>query len=137
MFLTTHLSQQSGMVVVHFDESRRLLGDIAPGGTVLSAEQADTLAALTGADVVITGLIHDYGRVRWQTGQRAGSCMSQQPQRWSDLPRPGIPQRSVSILPSMRPRIFRSGMAERRYLDGYSDPCVCMLTWCKPGTVVD
>lgn len=66
MFLTTHLSQQSGMVVVPFDEVRRLLGDIAPGGTVLSAEQADTLAALTDADVVITGLIHDYGRVRWQ-----------------------------------------------------------------------
>ena len=66
LFLTTHLSQQSGMVVVPFDESRRFLGDIAPGGTALNAEQAGTLATLTGADVVITGLIHDYGRVRWQ-----------------------------------------------------------------------
>jgi len=66
LFLTTHLSQQSGMVVVPFDESRRFLGDIAPGGTALNAEQAGTLASLTGADVVITGLIHDYGRVRWQ-----------------------------------------------------------------------
>ena len=65
-FLTTHLSQQSGMVVVPFDESRRFLGDIAPGGTALNAEQAGTLATLTGADVVVTGLIHDYGRVRWQ-----------------------------------------------------------------------
>ncbi len=66
MFLTTHLSQQSGVVVVSFDEVRRLMGNIAPGGTSLSVEQADRLASRTGADVVITSLIHDYGRVRWQ-----------------------------------------------------------------------
>jgi hypothetical protein len=66
MFLTTHLSQQSGVVVVNFDEVRRIMGDVAPGGVALSVEQADTLAARTGADVVVTGLIHDYGRVRWQ-----------------------------------------------------------------------
>ena len=66
LFLTTQLAQQKGMAVVAFDETRRLLSDVAPGGTALSAEQVDTLAARSGADMVITGLIHDYGRVRWQ-----------------------------------------------------------------------
>ncbi len=66
MFLTTHLSQLSGIEVVAFDETRRLLADIVPDGSALSVEQAGTLAARTGADMVIAGLIHDYGRVRWQ-----------------------------------------------------------------------
>lgn len=66
LFLTQHLAQQDGMVVVPFDETRRILADLAPTGTPLTGEQLDALAAKTGADVAITGLIHDYGRVRWQ-----------------------------------------------------------------------
>jgi hypothetical protein len=65
-FLTEQLAHQSGLVVVPFDETRRMLADVAPAGTPLTAEQIDALASQSGADVVITGLIHDYGRVRWQ-----------------------------------------------------------------------
>lgn len=49
-----------------FTEARRLLADIAPAGMPLSDKQALALAYQTGADYVITGLIHDYGAVRWQ-----------------------------------------------------------------------
>ncbi|MET0513965.1 MAG: hypothetical protein ABW047_01360, partial [Nitrospiraceae bacterium] len=125
-FLTTHLSQLSGIEVVPFDETRRLLADIVPDGSALNAEQADTLAARTGADMVIAGLIHDYGRVRWQywtTGWlmhvAAATTLLQ----------------SVSTLPSMRPRIFRCGTAGPRYLGGLSVRSVYMRTLCKPEIV--
>jgi len=65
-FLTEALAHQSGLVVIPFYETRRMMADLAPAGTPLTAEQVDALAAQSGADVVITGLIHDYGRVRWQ-----------------------------------------------------------------------
>ncbi len=64
--LTEQMAHQSGLAVVPFDETRRMLADIAPSGTPLTAEQIDALAAQSRADVVITGLIHDYGKVRWQ-----------------------------------------------------------------------
>jgi hypothetical protein len=65
-FLTEALAHQSGLVVIPFDETRRMMADIAPAGTPLTAEQVDALAAQSGTDVVLTGLIHDYGQVRWQ-----------------------------------------------------------------------
>lgn len=65
-FLTAALAHQSGLVVIPFDETCRIMADLAPAGTPLTAEQVDALAAQSGADVVIAGLIHDYGRVRWQ-----------------------------------------------------------------------
>jgi hypothetical protein len=65
-FLTEALAHQSELVVIPFDETRRMMADLAPAGTPLTAEQVDALAAVTGADVVLTGLIHDYGQVRWQ-----------------------------------------------------------------------
>jgi hypothetical protein len=65
-FLTEELAHQSGLVLVPFEETRRRLADLAPTGTPLTAEQIDALASQSGADVVITGLIHDYGQVRWQ-----------------------------------------------------------------------
>ena len=43
-----------------------MLADLAPAGIPLTADQVDALASQIGADVVITGLIHDYGKVRWQ-----------------------------------------------------------------------
>lgn len=65
-FLTEQLALQHELVVVPFDETRRMLADLAPAGIPLTAEQIDALASQTGADVVVTGLIHDYGKVRWQ-----------------------------------------------------------------------
>ena len=65
-FLTEQLALQSGLVVIPFEETRRRLADLAPTGVPLTAEQVDALASQSGADVVITGLIHDYGQVRWQ-----------------------------------------------------------------------
>jgi hypothetical protein len=65
-YLTEQLAHQSGLAVVPFDETRRIMADLAPTGTPLTAEQVDALASLSGADVVLTGLIHDYGQVRWQ-----------------------------------------------------------------------
>lgn len=65
-FLTEQLALQHELVVVPFDETRRMLADLAPAGMPLTAEQIDALASHSGADVVITGLIHDYGQVRWQ-----------------------------------------------------------------------
>lgn len=63
---TEHLSQQPRIRVIPFDETRRLLADIAPAGTPLTEEQVQHLGEQTGADHVVTGLIHDYGAVRWQ-----------------------------------------------------------------------
>ena len=65
-FLTEHFARQSGFVVVSFDEARRILAGLAPPGTLLTDEQVRTLGYQTGADIVVTGLIHDYGAVRWQ-----------------------------------------------------------------------
>jgi hypothetical protein len=65
-FLTEQLAHQRGLVVVPFNETRRMLADLAPTGAPLTADQVDALASQSEADVVITGLIHDYGRVRWQ-----------------------------------------------------------------------
>jgi hypothetical protein len=65
-FLTEHLARQSGLVVVPFDETRRLLADLAPLGPPLTDDQLKALGKQSGADVVVTALIHDYGVVRWQ-----------------------------------------------------------------------
>jgi hypothetical protein len=65
-FLTEQLGHQDGLTVFPFDDTRRLMADLAPPGTPLTTEQIDALAASSGADVVLTGLIHDYGHVRWQ-----------------------------------------------------------------------
>lgn len=65
-FLTEHFARQSGFIVVPFDETRRMLADLAPSGTMLAEEQVRTLGDQTGADIVVTGHIRDYGKVRWQ-----------------------------------------------------------------------
>lgn len=65
-FLTDHLARQSGLLVVPFDETRRLLADLAPLGPPLSDDQLKALSKQSGADVVVTALIHDYAVVRWQ-----------------------------------------------------------------------
>jgi hypothetical protein len=65
-FLTEELTRKSELIVVPFEETRRMLADLVPAGTVLTPAQLQTLAAQSGADIVLAGLIHDYGRVRWQ-----------------------------------------------------------------------
>jgi hypothetical protein len=65
-YLTETFSHHDGFMVVPFNETRRLLADLTLAGTSLTDEQSALLADQTGADYVITGLIHDYGAVRWQ-----------------------------------------------------------------------
>lgn len=65
-FLTEELAKHQGIRVVPFDETRRLLADIASTGTPLTEAQIQTFGRQAGADHVVTGLIHDYGKVRWQ-----------------------------------------------------------------------
>jgi hypothetical protein len=64
--VTEKLAAYQGIRVIPFDETRRLLADIASAGTPLTEAQIQTLGQQTGADHVVTGLIHDYGKVRWQ-----------------------------------------------------------------------
>jgi len=64
--LTENLARQEGLRVVPFAETRRLLADLAPSGTKLEETQLRELANQTGAEFVITVVIHDYGVVRWQ-----------------------------------------------------------------------
>ena len=64
--LTEELAKQPGIRVIPFDVTRRLLADIAPAGQRLTDAQVQSLGQQVGADHVVTGLIHDFGRVRWQ-----------------------------------------------------------------------
>lgn len=64
--LTEELAKHPGIRVIPFDETRRLLGDISSTGKQLTEDQIQALGQQTGADHVVTGLIHDYGKVRWQ-----------------------------------------------------------------------
>ncbi|MGH7207744.1 MAG: hypothetical protein ACREI2_16215, partial [Nitrospiraceae bacterium] len=64
--LTEHLARQNGLVVVPFDETRRLMADLGPLDLPLTDDQLKALGKQSGADVVVTALIHDYGVVRWQ-----------------------------------------------------------------------
>jgi hypothetical protein len=63
---TEELAKHPGIRVVPFHETRRLLADIPSGGKPLTDAQVQALGHQTGADLVITGLIHDYGKVRWE-----------------------------------------------------------------------
>ena len=63
---TEQLATHPGIRVIPFDETRRLLADIRSDGKPLTEAQIQTLGQQTGADHVVTGLIHDYGAVRWQ-----------------------------------------------------------------------
>src|SRR5262249_47097961 len=65
-FLTEELAKIPGIRVIPFEETRRLLPDIRSSPQPLTDAQIQALGRETGADHVVTGLIHDYGRVRWQ-----------------------------------------------------------------------
>ncbi len=63
---TEHLSEQKNFLVAPFDEARKLQADLVMPHTPLTDAQISELGRRSGADIVITGLIHDYGAVRWQ-----------------------------------------------------------------------
>ena len=64
--LTEELAKHPGIRVIPFDETRRLLADIASAEKPLTEAQIQAFGRQTGADHVLTGIIHDYGKVRWQ-----------------------------------------------------------------------
>lgn len=64
--LTEALSNQKGFAVIPFEEARRLQADLVTPHTLLTDAQIRELGRRAGADIVIAGLIHDYGAVRWQ-----------------------------------------------------------------------
>lgn len=60
------LAQQPGFSVVPFAEARRMRANLDSTQKELDATQLHTLGAQTGADVVLSGHIFDFGKVRWQ-----------------------------------------------------------------------
>ena len=65
-FLTEQLSAQPGFQVLPFAETRRLFGNLGFRRERLSDVQLRALADESGADIIVTGRIPDYGAVRWQ-----------------------------------------------------------------------
>jgi hypothetical protein len=65
-FLTEELAKIPGIHVIPFEQTRLLLPDLRSSRDTLADAQVQALGRQTGADHVVTGLIHDYGRVRWQ-----------------------------------------------------------------------
>ena len=64
--MTEQLATQSGFRVVPFDEARRMVNNLGVARERLSDAQVRALADESGADLIVTGRIPDYGAVRWQ-----------------------------------------------------------------------
>ncbi len=64
--LTEQLAAQPGFQVVPFGETWRLFGNLGFRREWLSDAQLRALADESGADIIVTGRIPDYGAVRWQ-----------------------------------------------------------------------
>lgn len=64
--LTEQLAAQSGFRVMSFGETRRLVANLGVPRERFSEAQLRALADESGADIIITGRIPDYGAVRWQ-----------------------------------------------------------------------
>src|SRR5262245_20966074 len=64
--LANELAKHPDIRVIPFDETRRMLADIVTAGKPLTEVQIQALGQQTGADLMVTGVIHDYGAVRWQ-----------------------------------------------------------------------
>src|SRR5581483_1899906 len=65
-FFIEYLAQQPGFTVVPFAETRRMRANLDSTLKELDATQLHTLGAQAGADVVLSGHILDFGKVRWQ-----------------------------------------------------------------------
>ena len=64
--LTEQLATQPGFRVVPFGETRRMVGNLGVRRERLNDAQVRALADESGADIIVTGRIPDYGAVRWQ-----------------------------------------------------------------------
>lgn len=64
--LTEQIARQQGFQVLPFGEARRLRADLGSPATPLTEDQLRDLGRHTGADLVVSGSIHDYGALRWQ-----------------------------------------------------------------------
>lgn len=64
--LIEQLGRQPGFRVIPFEETRRLMADLAPAATDLTPAQRQALAQATGAQVIVTGKILTYGAIRWK-----------------------------------------------------------------------
>jgi len=64
--LTEQLAAQPGFRVVPFGETRRMVGNLGVRRERLSDAQVRALADESGAEIIVTGRIPDYGAVRWQ-----------------------------------------------------------------------
>lgn len=62
---TEQLAQQPGFTVVSFPEARRMRANLDSTHRALDAMQLRRLGAQAGADIVLSGRILDYGKVRW------------------------------------------------------------------------
>ena len=59
------LASQAGFSVMPFPETRRLLADNGAARGPLSKDQLRMVGRTSGADVVVSAEIDDYGRLRW------------------------------------------------------------------------
>ncbi|MCS6287315.1 MAG: hypothetical protein H8K08_18010 [Nitrospira sp.] len=64
--LTEQLATQPGFRVVPFGETRRMVGNLGVRRERLNDAQVRALADESGAEIIVTGRIPDYGAVRWQ-----------------------------------------------------------------------
>ncbi len=64
--LTEALAAQPGFQMIPFEDARRRRLDFGPSTQPLTDGQLRALGREMGADIVLSGRIHDYGRLRWQ-----------------------------------------------------------------------
>lgn len=64
--LTEYLASQQGFQMIPFAEARRLRSDLGSPAVSLTEDQLNALGRQAGADLVLSGHIHDYGALRWQ-----------------------------------------------------------------------
>ncbi|MGH7259618.1 MAG: hypothetical protein ACREI9_02910 [Nitrospiraceae bacterium] len=64
--LTEYLARHEEFLVIPFAEVRRVRSEMGSPTGPLTDEQIRTLGRLLGADIVLNGRIHDYGRLQWQ-----------------------------------------------------------------------
>lgn len=64
--LTEQLAAQPGFLVVPFADTRRVIGNLASLRARLSEAQLRMVGTESGADLVVTSRVLDYGAVHWQ-----------------------------------------------------------------------
>lgn len=64
--LTEYLARQEGFQVIPFEEARHMRSEFSFPTIPLTDEQLRAFGRAVGADFVLHGRIHDYGRLQWQ-----------------------------------------------------------------------